>query len=153
MFGWIVFALIIAALLILDLGLFQKNSKEIPFKKALLWSLAWIVVSLLFCLGVWLNRGQEAGLNFLTGYLLEKSLSIDNLFVFVAVFTAFQIPKKSTHKVLFWGIFGALIMRAIFIGLGLTLVHRFEWIFYLFGLFLILSGLQLGLGKRKRKRN
>ncbi len=151
MIGWTVFLLIIGFLLVLDLGVFHRKSHVIPLKEAIFWSALWITISLLFALGVYYYKGEEASLNFLTGYLLEYSLSIDNLFVFVAVFSAFHIPEISRHKVLFWGILGALVFRAIFIYLGLALVQKFQWIYYLLGIFLIFSGLQIAFGKQKVK--
>lgn len=151
MIAWTIFLLIIGIILILDLGVFHRKTSVIPLKEALFWSCLWITTSLLFAAGVYYYKGSEAGVNFLTGYLLEYSLSIDNLFVFVAVFSAFNIPIESRHKVLFWGILGALVMRAVFIYLGLALVERFFWIFYVFGVFLIFTGLQIALGKNKDK--
>lgn len=151
MIGWTVFSLIIGFLLVLDLGVFHRKSSVIPLKEAIFWTLLWISISLLFAFGVYHYKGEEAGLNFLTGYLLEYSLSIDNLFVFVAVFSAFHIPAESRHKVLFWGILGALVMRAIFIYLGLALVQQFQWIYYLLGLFLIFTGIQIARGKQKEQ--
>ncbi len=109
----------------------------------LLWTLFWISLALLFNLGVYYFKGSEAGINFLTGYLVEKSLSVDNLFIFLLIFRAFHIPHEYRHKILHWGIIGAIAMRAIFILAGLALVQRFEAIFYLFGAFLVLAGIKL----------
>lgn len=151
MLPWIIFGVIISLLLILDLGVFHRGPSKVSVRQALFWTGLWITISLLFNLGVYLYKGPEDALNFLTGYLLEKSLSIDNIFVFVAVFKIFKIPSNATHKVLYWGIIGALVMRALFIWLGLALVHHFEWILYVFGVLLIISGIQLGFGKAKER--
>lgn len=140
---WVLFNLFVLAMLALDLGVFHRRAREMRFREAAGWSLMWIALSLSFwvLLHVWL--GRHAALDYLTGYLLEKSLSVDNLFVFLLIFRYFKVPRVHQHTVLFWGVVGALIMRGIFIAAGVTLMARFEWIIYLFGGFLIYSGLKL----------
>jgi tellurite resistance protein TerC len=140
---WVVFNLFVVAMLVLDLGVFHRKVHEVRIKEALLWSAFWIALALLFNLGVYFWRGPVTALEFLTGYLLEKSLSVDNLFVFLLIFTYFRVPPLHQHKVLFWGILGALIMRAIFILTGVALIEKFHWIIYVFGAFLIFTGIKM----------
>jgi len=146
---WVVFNIFVLAMLALDLGVFHRKAHVIRIKEALGWSVAWILLSLLFNLGIYFWRGSETALEFLTGYLIEKSLSVDNIFVFVLIFSYFRIPHLYQHKVLFWGIVGALILRAIFIVAGITLMEKFHWVIYIFGGFLIVTGLRMGLQKHK----
>ena len=138
---WIGFGLFVLAMLALDLGVFHRKSHTVGLKEALIWSGVWIVLALLFNAGVWHWRGHDKGLEFLTGYLVELSLSVDNLFVFLLIFAYFKVPAQYQHKVLFWGIIGALLMRAVFIGAGIALIQKFHWIIYLFGAVLVISGL------------
>jgi tellurite resistance protein TerC len=144
---WIVFNLFVVAMLALDLGVFHRKAHEIRIREALLWSAFWIVLSLLFNLGVYYWRGSVTALEFLTGYLLEKSLSVDNIFVFLMIFTYFRVPYLHQHKVLFWGILGALFMRAAFILTGITLIEKFHWVIYIMGGFLILTGIKMATQK------
>jgi tellurite resistance protein TerC len=144
---WGVFNLFVVGMLILDLGVFHRKAHEIRIREALLWSAFWIVLSLLFNLGVYFWHGSERALEFLTGYLLEKSLSVDNIFVFLMIFTYFRVPYLHQHKVLFWGILGALIMRAVFILIGVTLIQKFHWVIYIMGAFLILTGIKMATQK------
>lgn len=137
---WITFNLVIVALLALDLLYFHKKDKEIGIKEAIIASAFWIALALAFNVGIYFYGGHDMALKFLTGYLIEKSLSIDNLFLFIFIFNYFKTPKEYHHTVLFWGIIGAIIMRAIFIFCGLALVHTFGWILYLFGVFLLYAG-------------
>ncbi len=146
---WIGFNVFVLAMLALDLGVFHRKAHEIKIKEALLWSAVWILLALAFNTGIYLWRGQEAALEFLTGYLLEKSLSVDNIFVFIMIFAYFRVPALYQHKVLFWGILGALIMRAIFIATGATLIQHFHWVIYIFGAFLILTGIKMAMQKDK----
>jgi tellurite resistance protein TerC len=146
---WMGFNLFVVLMLALDLGVFHRKAHVIQVKEALLWSGFWIALALLFNLGVYFWRGPEKALEFLTGYLIEKSLSVDNLFVFLLIFSYFDVPPLYQHKVLFWGILGALIMRAIFIAAGITLIQAFHWIIYLFGIFLIFTGIKLALHKER----
>lgn len=142
---WIGFNIFVVAMLIIDLGFLHKDNKPVSIKQSLLTSLAWITLALVFNLGVYHFMGKEAALNFLAGYLIEQSLSIDNLFVFIMLFKYFQIPPKNQYKVLFWGIIGAIILRGIFIVFGLALINMFSWVLYLFGVFLIFTGIKMAL--------
>lgn len=149
LWGWLLFGSVIFLVLVLDLGFFQKKIHETSIKEALVQSAAWIALALLFNVWIFFEKGQEASVNFLTGYLLEKSLSIDNLFIFLLIFSYFKVPRRYQHRILFWGILGAILMRALFIGAGVALIHRFEWILYVFGAFLIFTGIKLALEKDK----
>lgn len=144
---WVVFNIFVIAMLVLDLGVFHRRSHEIRIREALLWSAFWIALALLFNVGIYFWRGSVAALEFLTGYLLEKSLSVDNIFVFLMIFTYFRVPYQYQYKVLFWGILGALVMRAGFILLGVTLIQRFHWVIYIMGGFLILTGIKMAMQK------
>ncbi len=146
---WIAFNIFVLAMLALDLGVFHRKAHVVKIKEALAWSAFWIALALLFNLVVYFWRGPETALEFLTGYLIEKSLSLDNLFVFLLIFSYFRVPPLYQHKILFWGILGALIMRAVFILTGITLIQEFHWVIYIFGGFLILSGIKMGLQKDK----
>jgi tellurite resistance protein TerC len=140
---WVGFNIFVLAMLALDLGVFHRKAHVVGFRESITWTVVWIVLALLFNLGVWKYYGSEKGLEFFTGYLIEKSLSVDNVFVFALLFSYFGVPAKYQHKVLFWGILGALIMRAIMIALGAALISRFSWIIYVFGAFLILTGIKM----------
>jgi tellurite resistance protein TerC len=140
---WLGFTAIILALLALDLGVFHRNAHEVKVREALLWTGIWVALALVFNLGVYRWFGTERALEFLTGYLIEKALSVDNLFVFLVVFSYFSVPPALQHRVLFWGIFGALLMRALFIFLGAALLQSFHWVIYLFGAFLVFTGIKL----------
>jgi tellurite resistance protein TerC len=142
-FTWIAFIAFILVMLLLDLGVFHKKDTEMKVKTALAWSLFWISLALLFNVLVYFSFGSEKALDFFTAYLLEKSLSVDNLFVFILIFGYFSIHPCHQHKILFWGIFGALLMRAAFIFAGVTLIDNFEWIMYVFGSFLVYTGLNM----------
>lgn len=130
-------------MLAIDLGVFNKSSHEINNKEALTWSGIWISLALLFNGGIFHLFGKQKGLEFLTGYLLEYSLSVDNIFVFVLLLSYFNVPRKYQHKVLFWGIIGAIIMRAILISIGAALIIKFHWIIFLFGIFLVITGIKM----------
>src|SRR3989338_600563 len=149
MAGWILFNLLIVILLAIDLFVFHGKSHEIKMREALIWSVVWTVVALIFNLYIWMTSGKEAGLLFFTGYLLERSLSFDNLFVFLVIFAYFKVPATYQHGVLFWGIVGALVMRAFFIFAGVALLHAFHWMLYVFGAILIYTGVKLVLEKDK----
>jgi tellurite resistance protein TerC len=144
---WGAFNLFVIVMLALDLGVFHRKAHEVRIREALLWSAFWIALSLLFNLGVYFWSGSQAALEFLTGYLLEKSLSVDNIFVFLMIFTYFRVPYLHQHKVLFWGILGALIMRALFILVGITLIQKFHWVIYIMGAFLIVTGIKMATQK------
>jgi tellurite resistance protein TerC len=137
---WIVFGGVIVLMLAIDLGVFNRKAHEIGFREALIWSIVWTVVALLFNGAVFLSAGPERGLEFFTGYVIERSLSFDNLFVFVLIFSYFGVPRQYHHRALFWGVVGALVTRAIFIAAGVALISRFEWILYFFGAVLVYSG-------------
>lgn len=141
--SWVIFNIFVLAILALDLGFFHRKPHEITFKEATGWSIFWICLALTFNAGLYFFRGSEVGLAFLTGYLIEKSLSVDNIFVFLTIFSYFHIPLRYQHKVLFWGILGALVMRALFIFAGIALIHRFHWIIYVFGVFLIFTAIKM----------
>ena len=145
--SWAVFGVVVLVMLALDLGIFHRREHEIKMKEALLWSVVWIVVALLFNWGVYLVKGKELAVQFLAGYVLERTLSFDNLFVFLLVFNYFKLPSIYHHKVLFLGIFGALVFRAIFIACGIGLLHYFSWVIYVFGAILVWSGAKLAMEK------
>lgn len=140
---WIGFNLFVLAVLALDLGVFHKKSEAVTLKNALAWSAVWIALAVSFCVVVYFWHGKQASLEFLTGYLIEQSLSVDNLFVFLVLFQYFKVPAEYQHKVLFWGIIGALVMRLAFILAGVALINRFHWIIYAFGVLLIYTGIKL----------
>jgi len=144
---WIAFNIFILLLLALDLGVFQKRAHAVKIKEALLLSAFWIGISLLFNLFVYFWLGPKSALEFLTGYLIEKSLSVDNLFVFYLLFSYFKVPAANQHKVLFWGILGALVLRFLFIFAGVSLIQRFHWTIYLLGAFLVFSGIKMAFQK------
>jgi tellurite resistance protein TerC len=148
---WVVFGILIPVMLALDLGVFHRRAHAEKIKEALVWSAVWISLALLFNLGVYLLVGREKALNFLTSYLVEESLSVDNLFVFLLIFTYFSVPAEYQHRVLFWGIIGAIVMRGIFIVTGLTLLSRLHWVIYIFGAFLIYTAARLALNKEERE--
>jgi tellurite resistance protein TerC len=137
---WIAFGIVVVLMLAIDLGIFNRKAHEIGFREALIWSIVWTVVALLFNGAVFLFAGPERGLEFFTGYVIERALSFDNLFVFVLIFSYFGVPRRYHHRALFWGVVGALVTRAIFIAAGVALIVRFEWILYLFGAILVYSG-------------
>ena len=140
---WTGFIVFVFFMLALDLGVFHRKSHEVKISEALIWSAVWISLALIFNYGIFIFMGKEKAIEFLTGYVIEKSLSIDNLFVFIMVFTYFNVEPKYQHKILFWGILGALIMRAIFIFAGVALISMFHWIIYVFGGFLIFTGIKM----------
>jgi tellurite resistance protein TerC len=140
---WAGFIIFILAMLALDLGVFHRRAHEVSTREALAWSLVWIALALLFNAGIYHWFGRERALEFFTGYLIEKALSVDNLFVFLVLFNYFAVPAALRHRVLFWGILGALVMRALFIVAGTALIAAFHWVLYLFGAFLVFTGLKL----------
>jgi len=144
---WLGFNVFVLLMLAFDLGVFHRRSHTIKVREALTWTGVWVALALIFNVGVWIVRGEEAGLQFLAGYLIEKSLSVDNLFIFLIVFSTFRVPALYQHKVLFWGVLGALILRASLIVAGTALLQRFHWTIYIFGGFLVLTGLKLLLQK------
>jgi tellurite resistance protein TerC len=139
---WAAFLAIVLGMLALDLGVFHREAHVVTRKEALIWSGVWISLALLFNLGVFLRMGNQAGIEWFTGYLVEKSLAVDNVFVFLLIFSAFAVPAIYQHRVLFWGIIGALIMRAILIAFAGVLLTSLHWMIYVFGAFLILTGIR-----------
>jgi tellurite resistance protein TerC len=140
---WIGFHIFILAMLALDIGVFHRKAHAVSVREALWWSVVWIGISLLFCGGIWLFRSPGAATEFATAYVIEKSLSVDNLFVFLTIFNYFRVPQKYQHKILFWGVLGALVMRAIFIVAGVAVISKFHFIMYILGAFLIYTGFKL----------
>src|SRR6188768_2992571 len=134
-------------MLAIDLGVFHRSAHEVPVKEAAIWSVVWVALALGFNYGVYHFMGEQAGLEFLAGYLIEKALSVDNIFVFVLIFTYFRVPPKYQHRVLVWGIIGALLMRGIMIGVGVALVERFHFVLYIFGAFLVITGFRMLVSK------
>jgi tellurite resistance protein TerC len=147
---WVLFNTFVLAMLAIDLGVFHRRAHEVKLKEALGWSAMWIALAMSYNLIIYFWLGPAKALDFLTGYLIEKSLSLDNLFVFVLVFSSFHVAARLQHKVLFWGIIGALVMRGAFIAMGVTLIHRFEWVIYVFGGVLIVSGVKMALEKGRQ---
>jgi TerC family integral membrane protein len=140
---WIAFNVFVLGMLALDLGIFHRKAHAVSIKEASIWSAVWILLALIFNLGIYFVWGQEKALEFLTGYVIEKSLSVDNLFVFLMIFQYFATPAAYQHRILFWGIVGALFMRAIFIATGAALLENFHWMIYIFGAFLIITGIKM----------
>jgi len=150
---WFGFFAFVIVMLCLDLFVFHKKNQVIKVKEALLWSLFWIGLAVVFNIGILFYFGKMKALEFLTGYLIEESLSVDNLFVFILIFGFFKIEPKYQHKILFWGIIGAVIMRAVFIFAGVALIHKFDWVMYLFGAFLVYTGINLLFEKDDHEYN
>jgi tellurite resistance protein TerC len=144
-FFWIGFHVFVFIMLALDLGVFHKQTHKVPVKEAIIWSCVWIALAMVFDLFIYLDKdfGHIKALEFLTGYVIEYSLSVDNIFVFILIFSYFAVNDKYQHKILFWGILGALIMRGIFIFAGVALIKRFEWIVIIFGAFLVYTGIRM----------
>ncbi len=140
---WILFNLFVLLMLALDLGVFHRKSHEVSLKEALTWTFVWVFLALVFNALIYYWRGQQQALEFFTGYLVEKALSVDNIFVFIMIFSYFQIPSKYQHRVLFWGILGALVMRAIFIFAGVAMIEKFHFTIYIFGALLIYTGYKM----------
>jgi tellurite resistance protein TerC len=147
LWGWVGFNVVVLAILALDLGVLHRKSEKVSLKEAGIWSGVWVALSLCFASAIYLTMGPESGLEFLTGYLIEYALSIDNIFVFVLIFAYFNVPEKYQHRVLFWGIIGALVLRGVMIVAGSALVTRFAWTLYIFGGFLVFTGLRMALQK------
>ena len=142
---WIAFNVFVLSMLALDLGVFHRKAHAVSIKEASVWSLVWVSLAMVFNLGIYFVWGPEIALEFLTGYVIEKSLSVDNLFVFLMVFQYFNTPLQYQHRVLFWGILGALVLRAIFIAAGAALLNNFHWMIYVFGGFLVFTGIKMFL--------
>jgi tellurite resistance protein TerC len=146
---WIVFNLLVLFLLALDLSIFHRRPRAVSFREAAAWSVFWVVVSLGFNLWIWRHYGSGPGLEFLTGYVIEKSLSVDNLFVFAMLFRYFAVEPRYEHRVLYWGILGAIVLRGVMIVAGVALIQHFAWVLYLFGAFIVYAGLKMLLRKDK----
>jgi tellurite resistance protein TerC len=153
LWGWVGFNVVVLAILALDLGVLHRRSEKVSLKEAAIWSGVWVVLSLSFAFAIYRTMGPESGLEFLTGYLIEYALSIDNIFVFVLIFSYFSVPEKYQHRVLFWGIIGALVLRGVMIVAGSALVTRFAWTLYIFGAFLVFTGLRMALQKDEAAYN
>lgn len=145
--GWVGFNVAVLAILALDLGVLHRRSEKVSLKEAATWSGVWVALSLCFAFAIYRTMGKQSGLEFLTGYLIEYALSVDNIFVFVLIFSYFNVPEKYQHRVLFWGIIGALVLRGVMIIAGSVLVTQFSWILYVFGAFLVFTGLKMALQK------
>lgn len=151
-----VFSLVVLVMLAIDLGLFHRRPHEVRMREAVSWSVVWIVLAFAFAGLVHYLFGAEKSLEFVTGYVIEKALSIDNVFVFVVLFSAFRVPAQYQHRVLFWGVFGALLMRALFILAGAALIERFHWVMYVFGAILVITAVKIvmsGGGPSHPERN
>jgi tellurite resistance protein TerC len=140
---WIVFNIFVLGMLAVDLGVFNRQAHVISLKEAARWTVVVVIAAAIFNFGIFRYQGTQPGLEFLTGYLIELALSVDNIFVFILIFSYFQVPRQYQHRVLFWGIFGALLMRGAMIGAGALLIERFEWIIYIFGAFLVVTGIRM----------
>src|SRR3712207_917925 len=141
--AWAGFAVFILLMLALDLGVLNRNAHVVTYREAATWSAVWVTLAMIFAALVFWREGAETGFEFLTGYIIELSLSVDNLFVFLLLFSYFKVPAKYQHRVLFWGVMGALVMRMTMIALGAALIERFHWIIYVFGVFLIYTGIKM----------
>jgi tellurite resistance protein TerC len=147
LWGWVGFNIAVLAILALDLGVLHRRSSTVSLKEAGVWSAVWVALSLSFAFAIYKTMGRQSGLEFVTGYLIEYALSVDNIFVFVLIFTYFKVPEKYQHRVLFWGIIGALVLRGVMIIAGSALVTRFAWTLYIFGAFLVFTGLRMAFQK------
>lgn len=143
---WVGFNALVLALLALDLGVFNRKAHAVSVKEALGWSAVWLALAIAFGIGVGMVMGRQSALEFFAGYLVEEALSVDNLFVFILIFSYFKIAPTLQHRVLFWGILGALVMRGAMIGAGAVLIERFHWIIYVFGAFLVFTGIRMAFG-------
>ncbi|HVR42065.1 MAG TPA: TerC family protein [Thermoanaerobaculia bacterium] len=146
---WVIFTVFVLGVLALDLGVFHRKSHAVSIREAIAWSAVWISLALIFNAVVYWWKGPEPALEYFTAYVIEKSLSVDNIFVFVLIFSAFRVPAAFQHRVLYWGILGAFVMRAIMIGIGAALIVRFHWIIYVFGFFLIYTGIKIAVQKEE----
>jgi len=150
LYFWILFNVFAVGMLVLDLRVFHRRGRPVGFRAALGWSAFYVALALAFAAILFFWQGEQVALEFVTGYVLELSLSVDNLFVFLIIFNYFAVPEEHQHGVLFWGVIGALVFRGIFIGAGVGLIHRFHWVLYIFGAFLVVSGVRFAFsGERK----
>jgi tellurite resistance protein TerC len=153
---WGVFAVVVLSMLALDLGVFNRAAHTVSPREAGIWSAVWVSLAACFCAGVWVVDGRQTAIAFATGYVVEQALSVDNLFVFLLLFSYFKVPEALQHRVLFWGILGALVMRGIMIAAGALLLERFHWVIYIFGAFLVVTGIRMLLqrdGEMEPERN
>lgn len=148
---WGGFIAIVSVMLALDLGVFNRKAHEPTFRESLFWSIVWVSIAIAFNVGVYFMLGPQAGIEFATGYVIEKALSVDNIFIFVMLFTYFQVPLMYQHRVLFWGVIGAIIMRGILIAVGAALLAKFHWIIYVFGALLLFTGAKMAFQKHEEK--
>jgi len=146
---WLGFAILMTTMFILDLGVFSRKSHEIRFREAIIWTLVWVSLAFAFNVWIYLNMGPTKALEFFTGYLIEESLSVDNLFVFILIFNYFNVDKAHQPKILKWGIIGALVMRGIFIFVGIGLIERFHWMVYAFGGLLLFTGIRMAFDREQ----
>lgn len=146
---WGGFAVVVLVIMALDLGVFHRKAHEVSLREATIWSAVWVTLAMLFACGVFAYRGAKDGMLFLTGYLIELSLSVDNVFLFAVIFTYFLVPPLYQHRVLFWGIIGAIVMRGIMIVAGTALINKFHWVIYLFGVLLIVTGIKMYLHRNQ----
>ena len=140
---WVGFNVFVLVMLAIDLGVFHREAHTVSMREAGIWSAVWVTLAVIFGIGVHRLLGADAGLAFFTGYLIEKALSVDNIFVFVLLFAWFDVPARYQHRVLFWGVLGALVMRGAMIAVGAVLIARFDWVLYLFGAFLVITGIRM----------
>jgi tellurite resistance protein TerC len=147
---WVAFNAFVLIMLALDLGVFHRKAHEVSVKEALTWTGIWIALAMLFNLFIYHHFDKEKAIEFFTGYIIEKSLSVDNIFVIIMIFSYFNVPRIYQHKVLFWGVLGALVMRVIFIFAGVELLHRFHWLIYIFGGFLIITAVRMIVSKDEK---
>ncbi len=150
---WIAFAVLVVLIMGLDLGVFNRRAHRVTFKESIIWSIVWISIALLFGLAIFIFLGGNKAATYFTGYVIEESLSVDNLFVFLVLFTYFGVPPEYRHKVLFWGVVGAIVMRAVFITGGIALFSAFHWIIYVFGAFLVFTGIRMGFKREEEDVN
>lgn len=148
LWAWVWFNAVVLLLLAVDLGVFHRKARQVSLREAAAWSGVWVALSLSFAVWVYFVMGPGAGLEFLTGYLIEYALSVDNIFVFVLIFSYFRIPHQYQHRVLFWGILGALVFRGTMIAAGAALIAEFDWVLYIFGAFLVFTGIRMGRQRR-----
>ncbi|HEX6309341.1 MAG TPA: TerC family protein [Longimicrobiales bacterium] len=146
---WVGFNALVLVMLALDLGVFHRRAHEVRLREAAIWSTVWVTLALAICVVIYLIAGGTVALQYLTGYLIEKSLSVDNLFVFITIFTYFGVPARFQHRVLYWGIIGALVMRGVFIAMGVYLIEMFDWVMYVFGLLLLATGARMAVREQK----
>jgi tellurite resistance protein TerC len=144
---WLILGALMAVMMVLDLGVFHRKSHAVGLREALAWTAVWVGLAMAFMVLVYFRRGSHSAMEFLTAYLVEESLSVDNLFVFLMIFSYFRVPSQYQHRVLFWGILGAIVMRAAFIVTGIALLERFHWVIYVFGAFLVFTGVKMAFHK------